>query len=90
MSEFVGGSEVSRPAATDEVGVMVGAEHGDRPVAEEVRRTACIERLECGLCIGFVRDDLAEDIVRESLSVAAEVDIYTNTNIITKELASRT
>jgi ATP-dependent HslUV protease subunit HslV len=32
----------------------------------------------------------AEQIVRESLAVAAEIDIYTNTNIIIEELESLT
>ena len=31
----------------------------------------------------------ADEIVKESLMVAAEVDIYTNENIITEELVSR-
>jgi len=32
----------------------------------------------------------AEQIVRESLGVAAEIDIYTNNNIIVEELSSST
>ena len=64
-TEFVGGSEIAGPRAADEVGVVVGAEHRDRPVVEQVRRPARIEALEGGLRVGLVLDDLAEDVVGE-------------------------
>ena len=35
-------------------------------------------------------DLAAEDVVRESLTIAAEIDIYTNTNIIIEQLDSAT